>query len=58
MACLSFLQDADMLATADQDCSVVSAEHSMVYETDTKDEAILEILRRKLLVLEGEETRL
>lgn len=52
------LSSKNSLIPEEQDCSVVSAESSMVYESDANDEAIIKMMRRKLLVMEGEETRL
>jgi hypothetical protein len=54
----SVVSSMNSLVSTNGDWSVVSAENSMVYESDAKEEAIMELMRRKLLVMEGEETRL
>ncbi len=47
-------------AYASHDASVLSAHHSMLYDTNqqTKEDLVKEILKHQLLVLDNNETRL
>lgn len=48
---------SDLYSTS-QDSSVVSADHSIIYQAQVKDESIKELLRQKLIVFDSDETRL